>query len=206
MFDFGPDMVFRIPAMLIALTVHEYAHARMAVTLGDDTPRIAGRLTLNPIAHLDPVGLIMLWIARIGWAKPVPVNPYNLRNGRNGMLMVSLAGPATNLVTALIALILVSILERFNVSNDYVQNILTLTYVYNLMFAVFNMIPIPPLDGAKIVSTLLPSQQAYSFERIAPYSIFILIGLMYIGLIGKIIYPIVGFIDVIFSSIVSFII
>lgn len=206
MFGFGPEMIFRIPAMLIALTVHEYAHARVAVMLGDNTPRIAGRLTLNPIAHLDPVGLIMLWIARFGWAKPVPVNPYNLRYGSNGMLMVSLAGAAANLVTAVLAIILVGILNKFNLANDYIQNILTLTYFYNLIFAVFNMIPIPPLDGAKIVSSLLPGRLAYAFERIAPYSFFILIALMYLGIIGMIINPIIDFLDLIISTIVSFII
>ncbi len=91
MFGFDADMIFRIPALLIALTVHEYAHARAAVTLGDPTPRLLGRLTLNPVAHLDPLGLIMLWLFKFGWAKPVPINPNYFKNYRQDMLIVSLA-------------------------------------------------------------------------------------------------------------------
>lgn len=207
MFGFGPQMIFAIPALLIALTVHEYAHARAAVSLGDPTPRYAGRLTLNPIPHLDPFGLIMLWLAQFGWAKPVPVNPYNLRNGRWGMLAVSLAGPGANVLTAFVVALLYGVLRKLGIYNFELMAVIGLTYQYNLVLAVFNLIPLPPLDGSQIISSLLPGRQADVFARIAPYSPFILMILIILpyNIIGKITHPLQNGLHEIISALVSLI-
>lgn len=189
MFGFDQDMIFRIPALLIALTVHEYAHARAAVWLGDPTPRFEGRLTLNPVAHLDPLGLIMLWLFKFGWAKPVNVNPANFKDWRKGMILVSFAGPASNILMAVIAAIVITLLAKLHILTGWVAAILHLTYTYNVILAIFNLIPIPPLDGSKILSSMLPGDMAYKYESIGQYGPFILIGLVYLGVIGTIMQP-----------------
>ena len=205
MLGFGPDMIFMIPALLIALTVHEYAHARAAVALGDPTPRYAGRLTLNPIPHLDPLGLIMLWLFQFGWAKPVPINPYNIDHGRWGLLSVSLAGPGANILTAFIAALTYALMVKTSLANPEVLKVVAWTYRLNLVLAVFNLIPLPPLDGAQIVSSLLPGRQAYAYERIAPYGPFILMGLVYLGVIGMFTRPIERVLSSIISALVALI-
>lgn len=205
MFNFGPDMIFGIPGLLIALTVHEYAHARAAVSLGDPTPRYAGRLTLNPIPHLDPIGLIMLWLFQFGWAKPVPVNPYNLSNWRWGMLAVSLAGPGSNILAAFVSALVYSLVAVTHAAPPELLKIVSWVYRYNLVLAVFNLIPLPPLDGSQIISSLLPGRQAAAFERIAPYSPFILMGLVYLGVVGVFIGPLARALDTIITSLVAFI-
>lgn len=197
------DMVFRIPALLAALTVHEYAHARVADYLGDPTPSRAERLTLNPIAHLDPVGLIMLWLFQFGWAKPVPINPYCFRNGRNGIIMVSFAGPASNILLAFFSALALGIMAKFNVNSYAVEQVLWLLYSYNIMFAIFNLLPFPPLDGSKIVEVLLPARAAELYDRMAPYAPFLLIGLIYLGVISAIAYPLQRFLSLIIHSIVG---
>lgn len=186
---FDPDMIFRIPALLITLTIHEYAHARMAVALGDPTPRVLGRMTLNPIAHLDPLGLIMMWLFKFGWAKPVPINPGNFRDSRKGIILVSLAGPVSNIVLALLTAIVIVLLSIFGLVNSEWAKVLWLTYSYNIVFAVFNLLPLPPLDGSKVVASLLPGRQAYAFERLEAYGPWILLALVYLGVIGKITRP-----------------
>lgn len=189
MFGFDADMIFRIPALLIALTVHEYAHARAAVMLGDPTPRLLGRLTLNPVAHLDPIGLIMLWLFKFGWAKPVPINPGYFRNYRQDMCIVSLAGPVSNMLLALATAFLIGILAKLQLlQGDWVK-VLWLTYSYNIILAIFNLVPIPPLDGSKILASILPGQQGRIFDQMEQYGPFILMGLVYIGVIGMITYP-----------------
>jgi Zn-dependent protease len=186
---FDADMIFRIPALLIALTVHEYAHARVAVALGDPTPRFMGRLTLNPVAHLDPIGLLMLWLFKFGWAKPVPINPSYFKNYRQGMLMVSLAGPVSNMILALITAFAIGILAKMQLlSGDWVK-ILWMTYSYNILLAIFNLVPIPPLDGSKVLASILPGRQGYVFEQMEQYGPFILMALVYVGVIGMITYP-----------------
>ncbi|HWR45249.1 site-2 protease family protein [Sporomusa sp.] len=189
MFGFDADMIFRIPALLIALTVHEYAHARAAVALGDPTPRFMGRLTLNPVAHLDPIGLLMLWLFKFGWAKPVPINPSYFKNYRQGMVMVSLAGPVSNMILALLTAFTIGILAKIQLlSGDWVK-ILWMTYSYNIILAIFNLIPIPPLDGSKVLASLLPGRQGSVFEQMEQYGPFILMALVYVGVIGMITYP-----------------
>lgn len=189
MIGLDPDMIFRIPALLITLTVHEYAHARMAVALGDPTPRVLGRLTLNPIAHLDPVGLIMMWLFKFGWAKPVPINPGNFRNSRQGTIFVSLAGPVSNILLALVTAIVIVLLSIFDLVKGEWLKVLWLTYSYNIVFAVFNLLPLPPLDGSKVVASLLPGRQAYAYERLEPYGPWILLALVYLGVISVVTRP-----------------
>ena len=202
---FGSDMIFRIPAMLIALTIHEFAHARVAVWMGDDTPKVMGRLTLNPIAHLDPFGLIMLWLFKFGWAKPVPINPNNFQNRRKGTILVSLAGPGANVMMAFLALVIKVILFRLQLLPYELEMVLALTYSYNLIFAVFNLIPLPPLDGSKVLINLLPGHQAYMFEKIEPYAPFILLALVYLNVINIIITPLYNILSFIMTQIVMII-
>lgn len=202
MFGFESDMIFRIPALLVAITIHEYAHARMAVAMGDPTPRFAGRLTLNPIAHLDAVGLLMLWLFKFGWAKPVPVNPRNFRNEKQGMILVSLAGPGSNILLALLSALLIGFLTKYHMLNGIWAQILWLSYLYNIVLAIFNLIPLPPLDGAKVLASFLPWRQADAFNRIEPYGPFILMGLIYIGVIGVITQPLQLGLSMIINAIV----
>ena len=183
-------MIFRLPALLIALTIHEYAHARVAVALGDPTPKFQGRLTLNPIAHLDPIGLIMLWLVQFGWAKPVEVNARNFKNWNKDMMLVALAGPGSNILMAFTAGIAYGLFNKFGVHSDAVNEILTLTCIYNIYFAIFNLIPIPPLDGSKVLANYLPRKYLYEYNNFARYGTFILIGLVYVGLIGIVVTPI----------------
>ena len=192
MFGFGPDMLYRIPALLIALTIHEYAHARVAVALGDPTPKVLGRVTLNPLSHLDPVGLIMLWLVQFGWAKPVPINPNNFEDWKRGTRLVSLAGPGANILLSLVMAILFTGLIKMGVinGNDWLSNVIRLTYVYNIIFAVFNMFPIPPLDGSKVVSSFLPNEMAWRYESIERYGIYIILALSWLGVIWGILSPI----------------
>jgi Zn-dependent protease len=197
------DMVFRIPALLAALTVHEYAHGRVADYLGDPTPGRAGRLTLNPIAHLDPVGLIMLWLFQFGWAKPVPVNPYCFRNGRNGIIMVSFAGPASNILLAFFSMLALGIMAKLQVNSYALGQLLWLLYSYNIMFAIFNLLPFPPLDGSRIVEVLLPAKAAQLYESMTPYAPFILVGLIYLGVVSAITYPLQQLLSFIIRSIVG---
>lgn len=205
MFDMGPDMIFRIPALLIAMTVHEYAHARVAVALGDPTPRLEGRLTLNPVAHLDPIGLLMLWIAQFGWAKPVQVNPRNFDNGSRGMMYVSLAGPGANLITAFVAMAAVLVAMNFGMRQDWLITTLQLIYSYNIIFAVFNMLPIPPLDGSKVLMNFLPGRIAYEYAGMERYGMFILIALVFTNVTSVILGPIINFLSYSMMQVLSFI-
>ena len=174
----GLDLLALIPAMLIALTFHEYAHARMAYFWGDPTAKYEGRLTLNPLSHLDPIGLLMLVVVRFGWAKPVPINPLNFRDRRKGLFWVSLAGPGMNLLLGFVATILFFIFEG---SGVLVRGILLNLMMINVFLAVFNMVPLPPLDGSKILSALLPSRHLQLYYSIEPYGPFILILLLVLG-------------------------
>ena len=190
MFGFDSDMLFRIPALIAALTIHEYAHARAAVAMGDPTPRFLGRVTLNPIPHIDPIGLILLFIAGFGWAKPVEVNHRNFRDGRKGMFVVSLAGAGANIALGFVAWFFLLLLGELNLIGMVWQKTLWQLYRYNLMFAVFNRLPIPPLDGSKVLMSLLPGHLAYQYQKLEPYGNYILIALVLIpGLLGTLVTP-----------------
>jgi len=182
----------RIVTLVIAFTVHEFSHAFVANAYGDDTPRLHGRLTLNPLAHLDVMGSMLLLVAGFGWAKPVPINPYVLKSrSRSSVMWVSLAGPISNLLLAFVA----ALPLRFRlVPYSPVQNILFPTPFYfllefiviNLSLAIFNLIPVSPLDGEKVLEYLLPSSALPSFDRLRPYGPMILLvvvfALPYLGL------------------------
>lgn len=204
---FGIDivgMIAGIPGLVIAMCVHEYAHARVAVAMGDFTPRMMGRLTLNPMAHIDPVGLVMLLIARFGWAKPVVINPRNFKNWRKGEILVSLAGPVANLVTAFLAIFFLGLYLNmgFRMTHGLVM-VMRLIVIYNINFAIFNMIPIPPLDGSKILMAILPGELAYKLASFEKYSFFILIALMMTPVISWIFIPMQHLIFMMFNSILS---
>ena len=202
---FGPDMIFGIPGLLTAMTIHEYAHARVAVAMGDFTPRLAGRLTLNPVAHIDPIGLLMLFFAQFGWAKPVMINPRNFKEWRKGELLVSLAGPAANLLMALMGTLLLGACWKMGIAEQWIYKVLQLVIIYNIHFAVFNMIPLPPLDGSKVLMSFLPGEWAYKRAGLERYSFLILIILVFSNVLGTIIYPMQRLLLGMMSFIVSFI-
>lgn len=183
------DFVLRLPALLVALAFHEYAHARVAYALGDMTPRYQGRLTLNPLAHLDPVGLLMLWVFRFGWARPVQINPFNFANPRRGMLLASMAGPLANVGLAFLSLVA---LRAGIVPGGVWTSLVDLLFSYNLVFAAFNLIPVPPLDGSRILSGLLPDRAAAALRGLERYGWLILVGLIWTGAIGSIMSPLMG--------------
>lgn len=175
------QMTLMLPAIILGLTLHEYAHGLSAYRLGDSTAHDMGRLTVNPIAHIDPVGLLLLFFAGFGWAKPVPVNPVNFQGDmRRGMMLVSLAGPGTNLLLAVISAIVLGITASWQVA--YLQSILYYMVQINVVLAVFNLLPIPPLDGSKVLAGLLPGRQEWLY-RMEAYGTIILILLVFTGAI-----------------------
>ena len=177
MFGFDlQEMLLGIPGLVIAMTFHEYAHARAAVSLGDFTPRLMGRLTLNPTAHIAPIGLLMLFLVRFGWAKPVMINPSNFLQPKRDDILVSLAGPMMNLFLGFVAFYVMLLINahRLDVS-QITYTIIQMIFVYNVNFAIFNMLPIPPLDGSHILRKLLPPDLAYRYQSIERYSILIMI-------------------------------
>ncbi|GAB6182178.1 site-2 protease family protein [Desulfotomaculum defluvii] len=192
MFNFPTlqELLLMAPPILFALTLHEYAHAYTAYRLGDKTAYYEGRLTANPLKHLDPLGTLLLFIAGFGWAKPVPVNPFYFDDRKKGMMLVSLAGPMTNLLLAVIGSILLGLLTP----TGGLAFMLSYFIYINVLLAVFNLIPIPPLDGSKILAGLLPGPQQwlYQLER---YGTAILFLLIFLGALSPIlrffIYPIV---------------
>jgi len=173
-------LITRLVTLVVAFTVHEFAHAWSATQLGDDTPRLSGRLTLNPLAHLDPLGSLLLVVAGFGWAKPVPVNPYNYGRPRRDDILVSGAGVAANLTVAVVF----SLLLRFfpwgsGLLSDEVATIVFLLLLQlalvNFGLFVFNLLPIPPLDGSHILRELLPAQAAAQFSQISRYGVIVLV-------------------------------
>jgi|Deesub1362B_J571_1020462.scaffolds.fasta_scaffold00010_154 Zn-dependent protease len=195
-------IVLLTPPMLLAVTLHELAHGFVAYRLGDPTAKMAGRLTLNPIKHLDPIGtLVFVFTRMIGWAKPVPVNPLNMRDPKRDMIWVSLAGPAANILLAIVSAVFYHILVSLPMTNPFIVNkimvplgmMLRLSVTINIGLAVFNLLPIPPLDGSKIVMGVLPYRQAVAYSRIEPYGFFILIALIFLRVTDFLIFPIIIF-------------
>ncbi len=190
LFSPGFDMLYRIPALLIALVFHEYAHARVADHLGDPTSRHLGRLTLNPLNHLDPIGTLVFFIAGFGWAKPVPINPLNFRgNRRQGLVLVSLAGPLTNLAIAFLTVVLLELQLASQFYNVHLFRVMQITMQFNIFLAVFNMIPVPPLDGSKVLAGILPRQYDHIFLQLEQYGMLILLFLIFTRTIERILIP-----------------
>lgn len=190
-------LVLTIPAILLAITVHEVAHGLVAYRLGDPTAKLAGRLTLNPLAHLDPIGALMMVLVRFGWAKPVPVNPANLQRPLKDMIWVALAGPAANMVLAAASLVIYRYVRGAGPAflSDPITGIAYMSYVLNINLAAFNLIPIPPLDGASILKGLLPFRQALAFQRLEPYGFVILVVFLMTGMVTRVFYPLITLLD-----------
>jgi Zn-dependent protease len=169
-----PEIIYRIITLIIAFTVHEFSHAFVADRFGDNTPRQYGRLTLNPLKHLDVVGSLLLIVAGFGWAKPVPINPAVLRQrSRSAIVWVSLAGPASNLLMASLAAIVyrlspIPVIISVTFTN-YLLNFISTFFFLNLVLMVFNLIPISPLDGEKVLEFLLPQEWADQYAKLRPY-------------------------------------
>lgn len=188
------NLAFLLPALILSLSFHELAHAWIAYLLGDDTAKRQGRLTLDPRAHLDPMGTMLLVITLIigigiGWARPVPVNPWRLKTGpRVGMALVGIAGPLSNLLIAFVAIQIFKATIGAPIPNDVVGLLQTLAFL-NIALAVFNMIPIPPLDGFRVLMGILPGPMANSLAALEPYGPMLLLLLVFMGqgLIGGII-------------------
>lgn len=190
--------------ILIAITFHEVAHGLVANRLGDPTARQMGRLTLNPLAHIDLVGTIILPAILIitgapvfGWAKPVPINPHNFRDPRRDMAISAAAGPVTNLLLAILSLLILKflIIPAAGFLPDSLTIPLTMMFrqsiLINIILAAFNLLPIPPLDGGRVLTGFLPHQQAVAFSKIEPYGFFIVIILLMTGIAGVFINPII---------------
>lgn len=170
------SLLFFIIALSFTIAVHEYSHAKMADYLGDPTARLAGRLTLNPIAHLDPVGLIFLLIFGFGWGKPVPFDPFNLKNPRKGAALISIVGPGSNFIMATVGGLLFRLPVLFNLSLSQPLTIFLSLFIYlNIILGVFNLLPFAPLDGFKIVGGILSEDQADEWYRLERYGIIFLL-------------------------------
>lgn len=191
------QIIILAPPFLFALTLHELAHGYVALRLGDPTAKNAGRLTMNPLKHLDPIGVLAFIIIRIGWAKPVPVDPRYFKEPRQGMLWVSLAGPGANVFLAVVSALLFKVLlflPPIPATIGYpLAAMLKASVWINIMLALFNILPIPPLDGSKILAGVLPPKAARTYERYESYGFIIVLILFLTGVIGKIILPIIDF-------------
>ena len=183
--------------LLYSIIIHELAHGWVASRMGDQTARLMGRLSLNPLRHLDPVGTVMLFLFGFGWAKPVPVNFHNLREPRKGMIMVSAAGIIANLMLAFLAVFLQRLLAP--APSSVLETLLYYMAQINIILASFNLIPIPPLDGSKILMGFSPPRLQYALSRLEPYGFFILIGLLYLGALN----PLISLSRAIIMSIIS---
>ena len=198
----SPDLsliVVSIAIVLVSLTVHEAAHAWSADRLGDPTARLLGRVSLNPLVHIDLIGTVLLPLIAavsnfpiIGWAKPVPVNISRLPHPRRDFMLVAAAGPASNIVLALLAAVLVQILPASSATQARELDLVTIMFIFgaiNISLAVFNLVPIPPLDGGNVLAGLLPPNAAVVFDKLRPFGFIILYVLMFTGVLGDLILP-----------------
>jgi len=185
------DLLLSLPAVLWAITFHEYCHGYAANFFGDPTAARMGRLTLNPLAHLDPIGALMLLVFRFGWAKPVPIDPRYFKRPRRDMAIVSLAGSAGNLATAAACGVVVRLFPGPFISIPALGRFVILMILINLGLGVFNLVPIPPLDGSKLVSLFLPPSWLRGFYWLERYGIFILMILLALGVVQAVISPVI---------------
>jgi len=201
--DYARFIVLAIVPFMLAITVHEFAHGYSAYLLGDDTAKKAGRLTLNPLAHIDPLGILFLLVTRLfGWAKPVPVNFGKLhKNRKYGPAIVSFAGPLSNLVLAIVSAVILHAMSGMQFEEGSTAfkiavplfNMAALSVRINIALFIFNLLPLPPLDGGRIVQSLLPYNQAVAFSKLERYGFIILIVLFLTRTIDAIIMPIMNF-------------
>ncbi len=198
------EKLYLIPVILISLSFHEFSHAYSSYRLGDPTAKEAGRLTLNPFRHLDILGTIMLLVTRFGWAKPVPINPMYYKNRKKGTMLVSFAGPLSNIFLALISAFPMAYAASrygFSIGSLYkgwdvsiiLYNLFYLFYVININLAIFNLLPVPPLDGSKVLGGILPTSQYYKIMQYERFTgiIFLLVLFMFPGLLSKVLSPLV---------------
>jgi len=192
--------IWALPVML-AIVLHEVAHGWVADRLGDDTARWMGRLTLNPLKHIDPVGTVAVPLLLIvvgspfvfGYAKPVPVNFRKLRRPKQDMVWVALAGPVTNVLLAIVSAVLLAMMLRLPADMDWIAEPVSMmcqaSILINMVLCIFNLIPLPPLDGGRVAVGLLPGRYAYSLSRVEPYGFYIIIALLFTGVLQKVIGP-----------------
>jgi len=195
--------VWAIP-VLFAITLHEVAHGWVANKLGDSTARMLGRLTVNPFKHIDPIGTVIVPLAMVilstgfvfGWAKPVPVNTSNLKNPRKDMAIVAIAGPLSNLVMAIFWVLIFKLGASVIADPNIAKGIMEMGkagILINLVLFIFNLLPIPPLDGGRVLSGFVPATVSDMLDKIEPYGFFIVIGLLYFGVLNSVLNPVLGF-------------
>ncbi len=188
-----------IPSLL-CITLHELSHGYVAYRLGDDTAKRAGRLTLNPIKHLDPMGLLMMLVFHVGWAKPVPVNMMRFKNPKQGMAITALAGPVSNLIITAVFLFLYGAAYFFlgtSAVGSYLLQMLALTAYMSLGLAVFNLLPVPPLDGSKVLFSLMSNESYYKLMRYERYGSIVMLLLVASGALGR---PLSALISAVFDA------
>ena len=201
--QFITELILLAPPLLLALTLHEFSHGYIAYRLGDPTAKSLGRLTLNPLKHLDPLGTIAFFFIKFGWAKPVPVNPTFFRNPKKDMIWVALAGPVTNLMLAILSAILAKGLWLFAAQLPYstpaeailvpLNGMLIASVWINLVLCIFNFLPIPPLDGSRILMGVLPNKMAASYIQFERYGFVVILVLAFTGVLSKVIVPLISF-------------
>ncbi len=196
MLDFQTLLIYAVP-LIFAITVHEVAHGWVANLCGDGSAKMLGRLTLNPVKHVDPIGTLLVPVVLyfigspflFGWAKPVPINFNALKSPKQDMMLVALAGPVSNFIMAFLWLFLLMLV--LNPPNEFLLKMAGFGIFINLILGVFNLLPLPPLDGSHVLSALLPNKLAYTYNKLQNYGLFILLGLLFLGIFEDIILPIV---------------
>lgn len=200
------QLILSLVIFFFCLTIHEFAHGLMAEKCGDSTARYLGRLTLNPLAHIDPFGTVFLPLILImtgspfvfGWAKPVPINPYNFHHPRADSVKVGLAGPGANIMAAVFFAIIFRLIHYYNFAPLLFVEVLMNLVLLNLVLAIFNLIPVPPLDGSHVLASLLPSNLAYKYERLQSFGFIIIFILMFLGFFNRVIFPLAEFLTKLF--------